>query len=935
MKTNFGKGIKISKYKNSKLYYKFVAMMKLKKFRDILFFASLLLFSFFGFAQEKLTWLNIEKTTISDKLLERKSSIERFETFALDLNAIRNQLTEVPKKIVNKEGSQIMEFPDFNGNLKKFKIKQTSVFHPDLAIKFPTIKTYAGQGVDDKSSTIHFTLNSLGLYAMILSPDKGTFYIDPYTENRKVYMVYRKKDMSSIRTFECLTESESIKKINKSFNKNANELKLRTFRLAMATTEEYSNYYVNAAGIGIGSSRNDSISAVLSAIAVTMTRVNAIYERDLALTMELVANNDQLISLETDPGDDPYTNNDGLAMLSENQTTVDNIIGHVNYDIGHVFSTGGGGVATLNSPCTTSKARGVTGSAAPVGDSFDIDFVAHEMGHQYGAHHTFNGTTSNCNGNRNNNTAVEPGSGSTIMAYAGICTPQNVQNNSDAYFHGISIQEMYDNITIGSSQCAVQTNFINNMNAPIANAGLDYVIPKSTPFVLKGEGTDADGDELIYCWEQIDNEVTLIDIPPSSTQIEGAVFRSLSPTKITGRYLPALSTVISGNISSTWQVVPDVSRELNFKLTVRDNAPGEGQTDSENMKVTVNDAAGPFIVTSQNVTGISWTEGSTETISWDVAGTDVNGINVSQVNILLSVDGGVTFPIILASNTANDGAELITVPGSSAPNVRVMVEAADNIFYAVNSESFSIGSFETTCTTYDSTDVPKPIPDNNTSGITSIINILDDFAISDVNVSIDITHTWLWDLQISLTSPSGAEVLVYDRSCGSSGEQRLNINAIFDDEATSVVCDNVIPAISDITKSHNLLSAFNGLSSFGDWTLKVVDNAPADLGILNNWSIELCETKQTVSIVDFSFEEFVIYPNPSKDIFTISLKPLISEDINITLYDIGGRILIQKKFTDLKTRFKEELNLKNLAAGVYILNVQQGPAKISKKMIKY
>ena len=186
--------------------------MKLEKFRDILIIASLFLFSFFGFAQEKLTWINIEKTTISDKLLERKSSIERFETFALDLNEIRNQLTEVPKRIADKEGSRIMEFPDFNGNLKKYKIKQTSVLHPDLGIKFPTIKTYAGQGVEDKSSTIHFTLNSLGLYAMILSPDKGTFYIDPYTENRKVYMVYRKKDVSSIRTFECLTESESLKK---------------------------------------------------------------------------------------------------------------------------------------------------------------------------------------------------------------------------------------------------------------------------------------------------------------------------------------------------------------------------------------------------------------------------------------------------------------------------------------------------------------------------------------------------------------------------------------------------------------------------------------------------------------------------------------------------------------------------------------------------
>ena len=909
--------------------------MNLKKFKYIIFFWVFILFRFYGFTQEKGLWSQVENSTVSEKLLSTKTTVEKFDTFRLDINNLKVNLSVVPQKILGKEGGRIMEFPDFNGKLQRFKIKQNSLLHPDLHIKFPTIKTYSGQGVDDKSVTIHFTLNSLGLYAMILSPDNGITYIDPYTENRKVYKVYSKKDTKATKSFECLTENQSTKKPVKSYQKNANELKLRTFKLALAATEEYSNYHVNDAGIGAGSSRNDSINAVLSAITVTMTRVNAVFERDLGLSMQLVANNDQLIFLESDPGVDPYDNNDGTAMLSQNQATIDNVIGTANYHIGHVFSTGGGGVAYLNSPCTGFKAGGVTGYGAPVGDSFDVDYVAHEMGHQFGANHTFNGNASNCNGARNNDTAVEPGSGSTIMGYAGICTPQNVQNSSDAYFHGISIQEIYENITIGASQCAVQTDFVTNMAAPIADAGFDYVIPKSTPFILKGQGTDTDGDDLIFCWEQIDNDVIGIEIPPSATQTTGAVFRSLSPTKITNRFIPTLPTVISGNFSSTWEVVPSVSRDLNFKLTVRDNVAGEGQTDSDEMKVTVNDSAGPFLVTSQNVTGISWTEGGTETVTWDVAGTTANNINVSQVDIFLSLDGGLTFPILLASNTSNDGTESITVPNAISPDVRVMVQAVGNIFYAVNSESFSIGSFETSCTTYNSTDVPKQIPDMNTSGVTSIINIIDDFTVSDVNVNIDITHTWLWDLQVYLKSPSGTEVLIYDRNCGSSGEQRQNINAYFDDDATALVCDNVIPAVYGNTKPSNLLSAFNGMSSFGDWTLKVVDNALADFGDLNNWSIELCQTKQTAAIDDFYFEELLTYPNPFNDVFTISFKPLTSENIYITLYDLRGRIILNKKFTNPNTSFKQDLNLSSLTAGLYILNVRQGPANVSKKIIKY
>ena len=882
-------------------------------------------------AQMKNIWSKTDKTDSVDDLLERKYIVTNYKIITLDLQGLKERL-----KDISKGGDNLFEFPDVQGNLVTFTIKKTSLLHPILTKKFPTINSYQGKSIGNTSSTIHFTVDNFGLHAMILSSNQSTVFIDPYTKDRKEYIVYSKKDTERKNVFKCLTKGKLVDKIEKHSKKNADDLKLRTFRLALATTEEYSNFHIQAAGIGAGSTRNDSINAVMSAIAVTMVRVNAIFERDVALTMQLVPANDQLIFLETDAGNDPYTNNNGPAMLTQNQNTINTIIGFANYDIGHVFSTGGGGVAFLGSPCGNHKAKGVTGSNVPVGDSFDIDFVTHEMGHQFGAHHTFNGTASNCGGsNRNNFTAVEPGSGSTIMGYAGICAPQNIQSNSDAYFHSVSIKEIVDNITSGSSQCGVETSFISNLNAPSANAGNDYIIPKSTPFVLKGEGFDADGDELTYCWEQIDNEVAGISIPPSSTQVNGAVFRSLYPSLNKDRFLPTISTVLSGDISSTWEVVPKVSRTMSFELTVRDNALKEGQTASDDMEVTVDENAGPFKVTSQDVQGISWNIGDTKIITWDVAGTDANSINVSDVNILLSLDGGHSFSEVLASNTPNDGEEQITVPNVQSSNVRVMVEAVNNIFYDINKETLSIGSFETTCTSYDSLDIPKHIPDNNEGGITSVITVNDNFIVTDVNVMVDISHTWIWDVQIYLEDPNGTEVLIYDRSCGASNVERININAVFDDDAASVVCNNSNPAISGVTKPDNQLTLFDGVSSLGDWKIKVIDKSSGDTGVINNWSIQLCKTDATASINHFLFRKFIVYPNPFNNKVTISLEADTLDDVIITLYDISGRIVYYEKNTNVNAIFKKELNFNNLARGMYILNVQKGIAKTSTKIIKY
>ena len=930
---NFHKGIKIKKTDLKTKFY-ICSMGETKYYYYFIIIVGLLLNPFKGFSQEKNLWSKVSALEKSEKILIKNDFSKERKLFALDVVKLKNKLN---KTSLTNEEHQIVEFPNADGKILKYKVFETSILHPDLAKKHPSIKTYAGQAVDNKLSSIHFTVNSLGVYAMILSPEKGTVFIDPYTKDRKKYSVYYKKDASTDKEFSCFTESSSIaSSAKKSFKDlQVHDLKLRTFRLAIATTEEYSSYHIAAAGLGAGSSRSDQVNAVLSAITVTMTRVNPIFERDVALTMQLIANNDQLIFLASDPGADPYTNDDGPAMISQNKTTLNNIIGTANYDIGHVFSTGGGGVANLASVCTTSKAGGVTGSEAPVGDGFDIDFVIHELGHQFGANHTFNGTSGNCSGaNRNDATAVEPGSGSTIMAYASLCTPQNVQGSSDAYFHSVSIKEITNNIFTGNSQCAVVSGFATNLNVPTANAGNDFTIPKSTPFVLKGQGFDADGNTLTYCWEQTNNEVTGIQIPPSTTQTVGAIFRSYPPTVETDRYFPSLSSLTMGS-ATTWEVLPSVSRTVDFSLTVRDNVVGEGETAVDYTRITINDQVGPFVVTSQNTAGISWTENDTESITWDVAGTDANGINESNVNILMSTDGGLTFPIVLASNTPNDGSESIIVPNNPSPNVRIMVQAVGNIFFAVNSENISIGSFETICSTYQATDIPKTVPDANPNGVESVINVSDDFVVSDVNLTLDMTHSWLWDLQIYLKAPNGSEVLIYDRSCGSSGIQRQDVDAVFDDEGTAAVCNNSIPAISGVTKSIDLLSILNGGSSQGDWVLRVVDNSSGDVGVINGWAIELCQTSQTSAINDFSFRQLLIYPNPFNDLLRISLETETSDDVLISLFDLQGRQVIHGKYTNQSTIFTKELNLSNLTSGIYILSIQKGLAKTSKKIIKY
>ena len=476
--------------------------------------------------------------------------------------------------------------------------------------------------------------------------------------------------------FECQVTDAMNKNItgDEVMMRNADDGILRRYRLAVSTTGEYTAYH------------GGTKASALAAINATMTRVNGVFENDFNVTMVLIANNDAVIY--TSASSDPYTTSG--SYNSQLQSTLTSVIGEANYDVGHLFAraSNNGNAGCIGCICVNGqKGSGFTSRTDPEGDPFDIDYVAHEIGHQFGANHTWT-----FNGNEGTDAQMEPGSGSTIMGYAGITGATDVQPNSDPYFHAKSIQQVTDYIK--SRTC--QTN-INTGNAvPTANAGLNYTIPKGTPFVLTGSGTDANAnDVLTYCWEQYD-ENNASTTNPSVNATTGVAFRSYSPSTDTKRYFPRLETIKTGATSWQWEAVPNVARTLNFRMTVRDNKAGGAANNSDDTVITVNGTAGTFVVSSPN-TNLTWNVGTSQTVTWSVAGTTGNGVNAANVDILLSTDGGNTYPITLLANTPNDGSQAITVPNNVGTQNRVMVKGSNHIFFDISNTNFTIAG-QVACT---------------------------------------------------------------------------------------------------------------------------------------------------------------------------------------------------------------------------------------------
>ena len=624
-----------------------------------------------------------------------------YQLFSIDTSEINTTLQDAPMRYSSnlKNSNTILEFPNKAGKMQGFKIQEAPIMEAALAAQFPMIKTYLGQGIEDPTATLRMSIGTDGLHVMIRAADKAPLYIDPYTRNRNKYIVYSTDDLPDLSEFGCEFENEAPIRTDSEMNtvdRNITDGKMRQYNLAVATTIEYSAFHLNNQNISAGASTSEKKAAVLSAITNTINRVTGIYETELGVTFVLNANETDIIFIDSDN----FSNNNAYALIDESQVEIDNAIGNGNYDVGHTFSTGGGGLASLGSICTNArKAKGITGSSSPIGDYYDVDYVAHEMGHQFGANHSYNGDGEGSCTTSNPATAAEPGSGTTIMDYAGICGSLNVQNHSDAYFHIVSIKEINTRFTNTGNythssylQCSTDTNTGNQ--EPVANAGNDYTIPKGTAFVLYGAANDPDGDAMTYCWSQIDLQQPNI-YPLVSTTTTGPLYRSYIPTASPNRFMPKFETVFGGSLSSTWEVTPTVGRALNFSLTARDNRADGGQSTSDDMLVTVSNVAGPFEVTSQS-TEESWTSGETKAITWNVAGTTANGVNVANVEISLIDNTGAILNVLKAS-TPNDGNESITVPATVNNNTRIRVKAINNIFYAINSAVIALNTTPAYC----------------------------------------------------------------------------------------------------------------------------------------------------------------------------------------------------------------------------------------------
>jgi hypothetical protein len=643
----------------------------------------MLLITGISFAQTDRLWSESSRKTTSE-IFENKTNIISPKVYSLNINGLKNALANAPKRLGAGEKSEIIiSFPNSEGKMENFKVRENSNFDAELATKYPDIKSYVGEGLNDPNSTVYFSVSPLGLSSMEIYGDKSAVFIEPYTKDLSTYVVYKKSDKKDdLNKFECTVidvAQKGVANTNVAARPNADDAKLRTFRLALSCTGEYTAYF--------GGTKANALAAMNN----TMTRVNGVFEKDFAARMVLISNNDAVIY--TSASSDPYS---PAAQMnnwnSQLQSTLTSVIGEANYDIGHLFgaSGGGGNAGCIGCVCTNgSKGSGYTSpaDAIPSGDNFDIDYVAHEMGHQFGGNHTFSMSNEGTGAN------MEPGSGSTIMGYAGI-TSQDIQPHSDAFFHAISIQQITNNIK--AKTCPVSTNTGNSI--PTANAGLDYTIPKGTPFMLTGTGTDANGDSLTYIWEQMDNassSQTGASSAASATKASGPTFRSWTPTASPTRYFPRMASILTGATTTagseiTVEALSNVARSYNFRFTVRDNRAGGSGNNSDDALITVNGTAGPFSVSSQN-SATTYTGGTSQTITWNVAGTTANGVNAANVDILWSTDSGTTWSTLLAG-TPNDGSQAVTIPNSATTTGRIMVKGSNHIFFDINNANITVNA---------------------------------------------------------------------------------------------------------------------------------------------------------------------------------------------------------------------------------------------------
>ncbi len=668
-------------------------------------------------AQKAGLWQKIDDSALARQPITKIPTPDNFATYRLDKLVLTKLLKSAPEEFTLASEDSVIELPMPGGTLERFRFEHSLVVERGLLVKFPELAlTFRGYGIDNPTSTVRFDLLPNGFHAMVLSTE-GTILIDPYaigeTDN---YVTYNKGELPSQGAFKCEVSDKTLASYLSSIPEDqvafvtgtapeapslSNGTQLRTYRLALAADAEY------CTKVG-----GNTVAGCLAAQVAIMNRVNGVYERDVAIHMNIVANNDLIVYAadNTDcsggscnSGNDPYNNTNPNQLLTQNQSNLDTVIGSTNYDIGHVFTTGGGGLAAINVSCQAGgKAQAETGLANPVGDAFAIDYVAHEMGHQWGGNHTFNGTVSSCSGGtRASSAAYEPGSGVSIMAYAGICGNQNLAAHSIDTFHMKSLQEISTYSQSGAGNvCAVTTSTGNTPPVVTIVGGPVFTIPKLTPFTLTATATDVNNDSLTYDWQEFDLGSSTTSVPNSDLTGAIPIFRSYSPSASGSRTFPSLqyilnnsnvppSTFSCGGTCLTGELLPQISRTMSFQVVVRDNRALGGGLNTSAATVNVDGTVGPLAVTAPN-TAVTYNGLSTQTVTWNVANTTNAPVSAANVKISFSSDGGNTFPTVLLASTANDGTETVTIPNVGTTQGRIKVEAVGNIFFDVSDTNFTV-----------------------------------------------------------------------------------------------------------------------------------------------------------------------------------------------------------------------------------------------------
>jgi hypothetical protein len=880
-------------------------------------------------------WIKISKAnTTALSRVRPLATTDGEQYFTIDINQFKQSINNAADKFSGSAGVEVM-FPNTNGEMESFLVWENSNMDPALQAQFPDIRSYRGAGVTDPSATITFSVAPIGIQTMVFRTDRDAEFIEAFDKQATSYVLFTSKSSNKGRLpFKCSTVDTTINNaiLNKSnITNRSNNALYKVMRLALSCTAEYTTFY------------GGTVAGALAGMNATMTRCNGVYEKDLAVHMNLVPNNNLIIYTDTttDPYDDSAIGNASPPATptwnGQLQSTLTSVIGESNYDIGHLFGGdgGGGNAGCIGCICVDGvKGSAYTspGDAIPQGDNFDIDYVVHEMGHQMGGNHTYSFTADN------NPVNVEPGSGSTIMGYAGITGTTDVQAHSTPYYVYGSINQIQTHLSTATCLSSVATT--NRTPTSVAGAGI--TIPKGTPFILTGSGSDLDSsDVLSYIWEENDDHTNISATAatasaasfPSGTKTNGPNYRVFSPTATAVRYLPSLQNLYNNTL--TWEAVSTIARTMNFTLTVRDNVVANGQTNTSSKTVTVDATKGPLTVTSQAAAGIMWTQNTSQSITWDVNSTNTM-TGATNVDILLSTDAGVSYPTVLLANTPNDGSENITVPNVAAPYCRVMIKASGAPFFNINSKSFAIGyivTTTTTCTDYTRNwTTPVAIPTGWTGyGIT----ITDSYTITDANLKIVATATAAKTKAMSfgLGKPAtGVVDIPVFGSTSCTGTTSANMNVIFDDEGVPFNCAVTAPTTAPNYIPTTALSSCDGMNSAGNWLIAAKSSQTGCT--MSQAVITLCQTITTTVLATDNFElaDFSLYPNPNNGNFNIKFNSDSSNDINIAVHDIQGRLILEKKFNNTGL-FSQSIELNNTQAGIYLVTIQDGDKKVVRRIV--